>query len=99
METKLLIDGAPLGHREPVRSLLRLLGQSRLFNEMIVLNADVSVTDLAAEAGVTQSYFTRVFRLSFLAPEITAAILQGSQPPELTANKFKQVNLSPAWPD
>jgi site-specific DNA recombinase len=99
METKLLIDGAPLGHREPDRSLLRLLGQSRLYNEMILQNADASVADLAAEAGVTQSYFSRVFRLSFLAPGITASILQGSQPPELSANKLKQVNLSPAWLD
>lgn len=100
METKLLIDGSPLGHREPDRSLLRLLGQARRYNEMIVQNADMSVSDLAAEAGVTQSYFTRVFRLSFLAPEITAAILQGSQPPELTANKLKQVRaLSPRWSD
>ena len=100
METKLLIDGAPLGHREPDRSLLRLLGQARRYNEMIVQNADVSISDLAAMAGVTQSYFTRVFRLSFLAPEITAAILQGSQPPQLTANKLKQVHaLSTRWPD
>lgn len=67
---------------------------------MIRQKADVSVADLAAKAGVTQSYFTRVFRLSFLDPEITATILQGSQPPELTANKLKQVHaLSSRWPD
>jgi hypothetical protein len=67
---------------------------------MIMQNSDMSVSDLAAEAGVTQSYFTRVFRLSFLAPKITASILQGSQPAELTANKLKQVcTLSPRWPD
>jgi DNA invertase Pin-like site-specific DNA recombinase len=100
METKLLIDGAPLGHREPDRSLLRLLGQARRYKKMIMQNSDMSVSDLAAEAGVTQSYFTRVFRLSFLAPKITASILQGSQPAELTANKLKQVcTLSPRWPD
>jgi len=100
METRLLIDGAPLGHREPERSLLRLLGQARRYNETIMQNADMSVADLAARAGVTRSYFTRVFRLSFLAPEITAAILQGRQPPELTANKLMQAGaLRPFWPD
>lgn len=100
METKLLINGAPSGHREPDRSLLRLLGQARRFGNMITQNADASVADLAAKAGVTRSYFTRVFRLSFLAPEITAAILQGRQHPELTANKLMQVGaLSSSWPD
>lgn len=100
METKLLIDGAPLEHREPDRSLLRLLGQARRYKEMIMQNADVYVADLAAKAGVTRSYFTRVFRLSFLAPEITVAILQGRQPPQLAANKLMQAGvLSPLWPD
>ena len=44
--------------------------------------------DLAAEVGVSGSYFTRVFRLNFLAPEITKAILQGRQPPEFSAIKL-----------
>jgi hypothetical protein len=34
------------------------------------------------------SYATRVVRLTFLAPDIVAAILAGRQPPELTANKL-----------
>lgn len=38
------------------------------------------IQDLAAEVGVSPSYFTRVLRLSFLAPEITRAIIQGRQP-------------------
>ena len=33
-------------------------------------------------------YFTRVFRLSFLAPEITKAIIQGRQPDDLSAIKL-----------
>jgi len=54
---------------------------------------------MAEAAGVTRSYFTRVFRLSFLALRITAAILEGSQPVELTANKLKQTGtLNPLWP-
>jgi site-specific DNA recombinase len=58
------------------------------------------MTALAAEAGVNKSYFSRVFRLSFLAPEITKAILHGRQPPELTANWLMlTIKLHPAWPE
>ena len=100
METRLLIDGAPLGQRDPGRSLLRLLGQARRFSDMIIENPGMPVADLAEKASVSQSYFTRVFRLSFLATEITTAILHGRQPPELTANKLMQTGaLRPFWPD
>ncbi len=56
------------------------------------------IQDLAVEAGVSPSYFTRVFRLSFLAPEITKAILQGRQPSELSAIKLLGAGQFPsAW--
>ncbi|MBU2582999.1 MAG: AraC family transcriptional regulator [Alphaproteobacteria bacterium] len=53
------------------------------------MNSNVrSMRELAAEVGVSGSYFTRVFRLNFLAPEITTAIIQGRQPDELSAIKL-----------
>ncbi|MFA7307953.1 MAG: helix-turn-helix transcriptional regulator [Hyphomicrobium sp.] len=100
METRLLIESAQSDDRQPDRSLLRLLGQARCFHDMVAQNMNISVAELAAAAGVTRSYFTRIFRLNFLAPRITTAILQGCQSPELTANKLRQVgSLSPFWPD
>jgi hypothetical protein len=98
METRLLIEGIE-ERRDPDRSLVRLLGQAQNFHDMVARNTDMSLSELAEAAGVTRSYFTRVFRLSFLAPHITTAILEGSQPPEITANKLKQVGrLDPFWP-
>lgn len=43
---------------------------------------------MAEAAGVSSSYFARMLRLSFLAPDITRAILHGQQPAELTAAKL-----------
>jgi site-specific DNA recombinase len=37
---------------------------------------------------VSPSYFTRLVRLSYLAPDITEAILDGHQPLDLTADKL-----------
>ena len=38
--------------------------------------------------GVSRSYFTRLVRLSYLAPDIIQAILDGRQPRDLTADKL-----------
>ena len=86
METKLLIQGASgAAHRQADRSLLRLIGQARRLSDLVMTGSSKTISELAAEAGLSRSYFTRVFRLSFLAPEITKAILQGRQPTKLTA--------------
>ena len=43
---------------------------------------------IAASAGVSRRYFTRLLKLSFLAPDITKAILEGRHPPDLTAGRL-----------
>ncbi len=47
-----------------------------------------SISKISKAEGVTASYVTRVMRLAFLAPEITGAILDGSHPAHLTANRL-----------
>ena len=55
---------------------------------------------LAKQEGVSPSYFTRLVRLSYLAPDITRAILDGRQPRGLTADKLLvQSRLPLAWHD
>jgi site-specific DNA recombinase len=50
--------------------------------------------------GVSRSYFTRVVRLSYLAPDITQAILDGRQPRDLTAQKLLAHSRLPlGWHD
>ncbi|HYZ22897.1 MAG TPA: helix-turn-helix transcriptional regulator, partial [Rhodopila sp.] len=84
-----MIEGpSSRGARDPDRSLLRLLGQARRFQDRVLNGQGKTFTELAAELGVTSSYFTRVFRLVFLAPAITQAIMRGQHPAELTANKL-----------
>ena len=79
---------------------MRLLGQARRFNDLVMSSKGATITEMAATVGVSRSYFTRVFRLSFLAPEITKTIVGGRQPPELTANKLILAGKLPsAWSD
>jgi site-specific DNA recombinase len=53
---------------------------------------------LAKREGVSPSYFTRLVRLSYLAPDIVLAILDGRQPRDLTADKLLAHSRLPlAW--
>ena len=50
------------------------------------------------QKGVSSPYFTRLVRLSYLAPDITEAILDGRQPSHLTADKLLAHSRLPlAW--
>jgi AraC-like DNA-binding protein len=99
MEMKLLIQGATgTKQQEPDRSLLRLVGQACQFSDMFMNSRGKTIVELSREAGVSPSYFTRVFRLSFLGPDITKTILQGRQPAGLTAKSLLgQSQLERAW--
>jgi len=50
---------------------------------------------LAEREGVSSSYFTRLVRLSYLAADITHAILDGRQPRDLTAEKLLEHSRLP----
>ena len=85
----MLIDGTdPFATAKPNARLIRLLIRSRRLNAMLVGSDGVPFTALAKREGVSPSYFTRLVRLSYLAPDITQAILDGRQPRDLTADKL-----------
>jgi hypothetical protein len=46
------------------------------------------LADVAQGERLTSSYFTRVLRLTYLAPDITRAIIEGRHPRDLTAQKL-----------
>ena len=65
---------------------------------MVVQSEGRTISDLARESGVSPSYFTRILRLSFLAPDIVSAILGDRHPLELTAKRISLTDRLPnAW--
>jgi hypothetical protein len=88
-EITMRIDGTdPLAPAKPDARLIKLLIRARQFNDTLLDGAGVPFATLAKRQGVSPSYFTRLVRLSYLAPDITEAILDGRQPPDLTADKL-----------
>ncbi|MGC1885728.1 MAG: hypothetical protein WA709_06470 [Stellaceae bacterium] len=79
--------------------VIRLL-LARRFNATLVQGDGVPFAVLAQREGVSRSYFTRLVRLSYLAPDITQAILDGRQPRDLAAEKLLEHSRLPlAWHD
>jgi DNA invertase Pin-like site-specific DNA recombinase len=101
MEVRFLFDGAGGNIRKkPDHSLHRVLAQARQYQAMVMRGDGKTMAELAAEAGVGGSYFSRILRLSFLAPDITAAILGDQHPIELTAKRLaNEIRLPICWQD
>jgi site-specific DNA recombinase len=86
---RMLIEGTDqFATAKPDTRLVKLLIRARRFNATLLDSDGVPFAALAKRRGVSPSYFTRLVRLSYLAPEITEAILDGRQPLDLTADKL-----------
>ena len=100
-EIRMVIDGTDrFAAAQPDMRLIKLLLRARQFNATLVHSEGVPFAALAEREGVSRSYFTRLVRLSYLAPDITQAILDGRQPRDLTAEKLLEHSRLPlAWHD
>ena len=78
----------PFATAKPDVRLIKLLIKAHRFNATLLNSDDVPFTVLAKREGVSPSHFTRLVRLSYLAPDITEAILDGRQPRDLTTDKL-----------
>jgi DNA invertase Pin-like site-specific DNA recombinase len=87
MEMKFIIQGAT--NPTPAdMSLIRLLVRAQKIGKRLFESGSPTLEDIAREGKIVPSYATRLLRLTFLAPDIVAAIVAGNQPADLTANKL-----------
>ena len=98
-EIRIVIDGIdPFATAKPDARLVKLLLRARRFNAVLTQGEGIAFAALAQREGVSPSYFTRLVRLSYLAPDITQAILDGRQPRDLTPEKLLEHSRLPlAW--
>jgi hypothetical protein len=81
---RMLIEGTdPFATAKPDPRLVKLLIRARRFHATLLDSDGVPFAALAKREGVSPSYFTRLVRLSYLAPDITEAILDGRRPHDL----------------
>jgi site-specific DNA recombinase len=97
---RLVIDGAvPPGIAgKPDPKLIKLLVRAHRLKDKLRADPGTRIGDLATAEQLSPSYVALLLRLSFLAPDITRAILEGRQPGGFTAQKLvTYVGLPLAW--
>ena len=86
--------------RAPDPALLRALARAHDFRERLARDPDLSAHDIARGENVTAAYIYATLSLAWLAPDITDAIVNGRQPPRLTAKELFRLagHLPLGWP-
>ncbi|MGO9684194.1 MAG: hypothetical protein ACLPTZ_16720, partial [Beijerinckiaceae bacterium] len=78
-------------------SLLRIIARAHDIQARLVQNTKLTVHDIGRDERVSAAYVYNLLRLPWLAPDITTAIVNGRQPPQLNAMKLmRQASRLPA---
>jgi site-specific DNA recombinase len=80
-------------------ALLKAIARAHRWFDDLVAGRVSSMAEIGKREGVPKNYVSWLIRLAFLAPEIVEAIIQGNQPPELTAQTLitRRVDLPLEW--
>jgi hypothetical protein len=76
--------------RRPDDALIKALARAFRWKRMLDSGEFATIAELAQREGITLSYLTRVLRLTLLAPDLVAAILDGRQGPEVTLARLME---------
>ena len=98
---RLVMEGHAASDLTPDLKLVKLLCTAHAFKRhLTAASEEATMERVAAAAGVSSSYFTRVLRLAWLAPDLTVALMEGRHPPELNALQLLKLSsrLPVDWP-
>jgi hypothetical protein len=86
-EMKLIVEGGTIAEDLRIdKNLVRLIVRVRILAQRFWDNPAATMEDIAAGEGYGATYAGGLLRLTCLAPDFVMAVLDGRQPPELTAN-------------
>jgi len=100
VETRLVLGGSEgeggTSGLDPV--LVKAIARAQRWFENLVMGRARSLVEIAKAERVTQRYVGRLLPLAFLAPDIVASVLAGTQPVHLTTELLtKRVELPLDW--
>jgi DNA invertase Pin-like site-specific DNA recombinase len=91
-EMRMLVENA---HDETLADpgLLRIIARAHDIHARLMQSTDLPLHAIASEERVTPGYISRLLRLPLLAPDIVTAVVNGKNPPHLTAKKLMRLAL------
>ena len=79
-------------------ALVKAIVRGRQWFEQLARGRARSFAEIAQAEGVTDRYVAHLIPLAFLAPDIVARVLSGTQPVDLTTEELtKRIDLPLAW--
>jgi DNA invertase Pin-like site-specific DNA recombinase len=85
---------------KPDTSLIKAVVRAHRYQALLIKHGSGKFADLAKSERLNRSYYSRLLRLAYLAPDITTAILDGRQPGGLTATALiENAHLPLSWPE
>ena len=95
-ELRIVLQGAAAPVPKPDPLLLRTLIEARTWlADYLDPGQDLTVSAIARRAGANVGDVSRSLQLAFLAPDLVEAILDGTQPVALTAERLKRAGELP----
>ena len=91
-EMRMLVENA---HDQPLADpgLLKIIARAHDIQVRLMQSTDLPLHAFASQERVTPGYISRLVRLPLLAPDIVTAIVNGKNPPQLTAKKLMRLAL------
>lgn len=87
----------PASKEKPNSSLVSLLREAREAKAQVDEDRGVPIAEIAGRFRRQPGTFARIVRLTYLAPDIVAAIMDGRQPATLTRRALLYANLPMDW--
>ena len=95
-EKRLIVAAhAPKTNPDPI--LIKAIVRGHQWFEMLKNRKALSITDIANAEKLPRTYIGSVIRFALLAPDITEAILEGSQPIDLNLDRLINLSLPIDW--
>ena len=89
--------GAPAMPASRDEKLVSLVAEAHAVGQLLKTNSTKSIAEIAKGEGRCRTRLTQLVALSCLAPDIVTAIVEGRQPPSLTARSLLAIELPLAW--
>lgn len=101
LAVRFILDNGQRAAPGPVGDkFLGAIAQGRSWLQRLAADTNLTVTDLARAEGLSPPYLDRILRLTFLAPDIVEALLDGIAPADLNLESTKDLKrIAPSWSD
>jgi site-specific DNA recombinase len=93
-ETRLIVQSGT--QQRPIdQKLINLIARGYVWRQELVSGAAESASSIGDRESISRPYVSRLIDLSFLAPDIVAAVTNGTAPPDLSSEKLQSIEALP----